>query len=115
MPDANDGQRSLKLKSETPGPGSYIAPSDFGYLEMTKRDNATPRSPKSSRRHTNTAIQSTRVRVKQGRRDSFLSHRNSQSGGSELRNGGPRRNIKGLQTPNEYGSNMARTAGPGGF
>lgn len=42
MPDTQHSSRGpAPTKSETPGPGTYIAPSDFGYLELNK----TPRSP----------------------------------------------------------------------
>lgn len=38
VPDAhqNSSRNYTPLKSDTPGPGQYLAPSDFGYLEMRK-------------------------------------------------------------------------------
>lgn len=100
MPDATIYSRGQPpTKSETPGPGTYQAPSDFGYLEFYK---TSPSSPKSGRRQANTAtILSSRGGA---RRSSFMSQRNSQGGGSELRHG--KRRIKqilsgGLNTPNE--------------
>jgi hypothetical protein len=75
MPDSTLSSRGpAPLKSETPGPGSYQAPSDFGYLVM---DRTSPRTPVSPRRQSNTAnILSSRGAA---RRTSLMSHRNSNS------------------------------------
>ena len=71
MPNTQHSSRGpAPTKSETPGPGTYQAPSDFGYLELNK-----PTSPRSPGRTARTAtILSSRGGA---RRNSLMSHRNS--------------------------------------
>ena len=71
MPDSTLSSRgTAPPKTETPGPGTYQAPSDFGYLEMVK---TSPRTPRSPRRQANTA---TILSSKGGdRRNSLMSNR----------------------------------------
>lgn len=51
----NDALRQMNRKYfpflilETPGPGSYQPPSDFGYLELYKNSPRTSQSPRSTR------------------------------------------------------------------
>lgn len=71
MPDATISSRGpAPTKSETPGPGTYQAPSDFGYLETYK----SPGSPRSPGRQANTA---TVLSGRGARRNSLMSQRNS--------------------------------------
>ena len=52
---------AVRTMNQTPGPGSYMPPSEFGYLELYK--NATPgtsQSPRTTRPGTN-AISSNRT------------------------------------------------------
>jgi hypothetical protein len=72
MPDSTLSSRGqAPLKSETPGPGTYQAPSDFGYLVM---DKTSPRSPIYPRRQSNTA---TILSSRGARRNSLMSQRDS--------------------------------------
>ena len=69
-----------KLRSEVPGPGSYIAPSDFGHLDVKPTDimmsdflnakinnDITPRKVRepTSRSHTSQGMRSTRMNSQQ--------------------------------------------------
>ena len=55
----------MKMKQESykknygdkggPGPGSYVPPSDFGYLEMYKNTPRTSQSPRPGRNSGNTS------------------------------------------------------------
>ena len=59
MPDqCRNELRKRKVMSETPGPGSYIAPSEFGHLEtykmqmMRTQANNSPRGVMNRTAHT---------------------------------------------------------------
>lgn len=59
MKDSYSGSKRLSLvntKADTPGPGTYIAPSDFGHLEFHRTSpKGSSRSPGSHRSKVRTA------------------------------------------------------------
>ncbi len=57
--NSQKGSSGVRTRNETPGPGQYQAPSDFGYLDMYKYSNYPRRSQSNGRTFLRTANSTT--------------------------------------------------------